>query len=322
LFFALHVVFCKLGLVEFYGKASWAGHRSLRTPIHLIIILFTCYLWRERTWLVGRFSEDPLLQKWLKYFFFPATVWMAVPWPNRWAPIVLIQSFGSNVQGLKNRLLFYPQVWQESLASDRLLMFGVGLLSVLGLVAIFRSPKPYRKLASLLLIVQLVLLCVSSNNYELRFAMSLFFALPLMGSVWLWDLLPKTSFRGALLALFVLLNFMLYRSEDRSLFVEGLARWSLNYAEFPRLFPLRESFAAAQEQYSSSGSEFLVLRDQPQGTWDMTLLSFDVLLELRGDPIRATSVFPKDFACKTSAETRWMLLRPTPQGWEKVSCAD
>lgn len=322
LFLAVHVVFCKLGLVELYGKASWAGHRSLRTPVHVIVILFAAYVWRERTWLVPRFTHDPLLQRWLKYFFFPATLWMAVPWPNRWAPIVLIQSFGSNVQGLKNRLLYYPELWRESLDSQVGLMLGVGLVSLLGVVAIFRSPRPYRKLASLLLVVHLVLLCVSSNNYELRFAMSLFFALPLMGIVWLWNALPKPSLRGGFVVLLVGLNILLFRNLDRSLFVEGLPRWTLNYSEFPKLFPLRNSLAAAHKQHSTPTSEFLVLLDEPQGTWDKTLQSFNELQKLRTDPIRATPVFPKDLACKTSAETRETVLRTTALGWEKISCVD
>lgn len=325
-----------------YGSESWTQPRALRNPVHITFILATLLVYLQRgaifKWLVIREWEQRLV----RFFFWPATVLMAFPWPNRWAGVMVTQDYRAESHSLFETLRLYAVDVAASLRwpSAMFILLSALALAFVALVA-WRSRRGFRlgslpAFVSLFCLIQLLVLLVGVKNIQARYAFALYLSLPI--GLFAYVL---TSFEGRARTLIAAATSVVFAAvllqpsvfDPKEFFLSRLSdNANMSYRDFPALYPIDATLgpivkarAAARPQPGSSAERPVrlgLVLEKVRDSWDRSMNIWPIGFQLRTGVASFVKVYDAtEKFCETSrTDGMDLLIRPTSTAWETVSC--
>ena len=344
----LHILIMKI-FGPIYGQPSWNQPRALRNPVLATFIIGTVLLFVRREVIYSTFVERAWEEKYIKWFFWPATVLMAFPWPNRWAGIMVTQTyqtaphtytFTEILSEYANEILISLQTPLASVVLISILFMALALGVVLrcfgrgvGRAQLTDKSKfDFKSLplfVSLIFIIQVLILLFAVKNVQPRFAFAVFFSVPVGLFVYALSLtrgwvriLAAGSISCLLLAILVASPFF----RPRSFFLSGLhEHTNQTYFDSTELYPLDQSLGPlVKPLYKDHAVKLAFVQPSAEWYWDRPMRLWPIEFELHehipmDDPL--FYIEGSDVCAQAKQDKPDLILKSNGNKWETVTCA-
>jgi hypothetical protein len=334
----LHVLIMKVA-GPIYGKESWNQPRALRNPVLVAFIVGTVLLYLRRQMIFNSLVDRAWEDRFIKAFFWPATILLAFPWPNRWAGVMVTQSYQAEKKSVTEIVHLYATEIASSLQAPfvtfvLLLVFAFALIVGVSL-KVFGSRRPTRfdfkslpVFVALLIFVLAATLLFAVKNVQPRFAFVLFFAVPVGLFVYTIGLLRgKLRVIGALTMTIAFGSILILTSYFRpQAFFLGHLHGFTNrtYFEHTELYPLDRSLGElVKPLYKDHPLKIAIVQPELEWLWDRPMQLWPTTFELNeGIPVDSP-VFFKDSptVCdEVKLHTPDLVVRALENKWETIEC--
>jgi hypothetical protein len=337
---AVHVLIMK-AFGPIYGQSTWDQPRAIRNPVLYAFLLTILLLILRRDvffkWLVEKEWE----RKFINWFLLPTSLFMAMPWPNRWAAVMVTQNQQDN-RGFVAKVSVYSQQITAALHWPVIACILLAVLIIMFFVTVFRNRSAKLDVRSvpffisLMICVHLFVLLGAVKHMDIRYALSLFLSIPIGLFAAILFRMPekRRTILGALSAIIFAAMFFIQNpmKSPTNFFTGRLAEYiNKSQMEHANLYPLDQSLGpllskVAHENSVGAASDrklkLGILSDTLEWDWNLTMRLWPSEFEAHsGIWVEPVIVLDSTNYCATAAAEKLdVFLKAGATSWETVPC--